>query len=359
MGFQVGLVGLPQCGKTTIFNAITAADASGYGAQEANRAIVQVPDERIQPLVDMYSAPKQVAATMEVVDIPGLKKGSTAGDGRGSKLLGHVKDVDALLHVVRCFDDPAIPYEYDSIDPARDVETIELELMVADCQTLQNKIDRLAKKVRVGDKDAVREVEDCEAVKAALEEGIPARKQELTDQQRASIFECNLVSIKPQMYAANIKSADQAESAPVKALIALAGAAGAEVVTVCGRDEADIAQLDEEDQAVFLEELGLAESSMKRLIRAAYKTLDLVDFLTAGEKEVHVWTVERGTRAPRAAGKIHSDFEDAFIRMEVIRYEDLMEYGSEAAVAKAGKQRLEGKDYIVQDGDIVVIRHGK
>lgn len=359
MGFQVGLVGLPQCGKTTIFNAITAAGASGYGAQEANRAVVQVPDERIQPLVDMYNAPKQVPAAMEVVDIPGLKKGSTAADGRGSKLLGHVKDVDALIHVVRCFDDPAIPYEYDQASPARDVETIDLELMVADCQTLQNKIDRLAKKTRVGDKDAIRESEDCTAVKTALEEGIPARKQDLTDNQRDSIFECNLVSLKPQIFVANVKSADQVENEHVKALAGIARDDQTEFVVVCGRDEADIAQLEPDDQALFLEELGLKESSMKRLIRAAYKALDLVDFITAGEKEVHIWTVTRGAKAPQAAGKIHTDFEDSFIRMEVIRYEDLIELGSEAAVAKAGKQRLEGKDYVVQDGDIVVIRHGK
>lgn len=359
MAVRCGVVGLPGCGKTTVFNAMTGAGVSAFGAQEANLATVEVPDDRIAPLVEMYSAPKTVAATVEVVDIPGLKKGSTAGEGRGNKLLAHVKDVDALLHVVRCFEDKNIPFEYETIDPGRDAETIDLELMVADCNTLQNKIDRLSKKVRIGDKDAKLEVEHCEKVKSALEEGTPARKLDLSGEELASIFECNLVSLKKQLFVANVKNADEMENDHVQSLKAIAEAEGAEMVVICGRDEADIAQMEEEDKAMFMEELGLTTSSRDRLIRAAYKALDLIDFITAGPKEVHIWTIAKGTKAPQAAGKIHTDLEEGFIRMEVIQYSDLVEHGSEAACAKAGKQRLEGKDYIVQEGDVVVVRHNK
>jgi hypothetical protein len=359
MGFRCGMVGLPGCGKTTIYNAITAAGAAGFGAEEAHRAVVNVPDERIQPLVDLYDSAKTVPATVEVVDIPGLKAGSAAGEGRGSKLLGHIKDVDALLHVVRCFDDPIIPYEEETAAPARDVETIDLELMIADARTLGNKIERLAKRARTGDADAKRELADCEAVKAALEEGVPARRQDLSEQALGSIYECNLASLKPVLYVGNIKEAADRENAYVAALRAIAEEEGAEMILVHGRDEAEISELPEEDREVFLQELGLESTSAERLIRAGYRLLGLVNFFTAGPKEVHVWTVAEGTHAPQAAGRIHSDMEQGFIRMEVIRYEDLMEHGSEAAVAKAGRQRIEGKDYVVRDGDIVVVRFNK
>jgi ribosome-binding ATPase len=309
--------------------------------------------------VTMYSAPKQVPATFEVVDIPGLSAGSTAGEGRGGKLLGHIKDVDAVLHVVRCFDDKNVPFSSPSIDPKRDMEMIDLETIVADTQTLQNKIDRLAKKARVGEKEAKKTLDDCERVKAELDKGTPARRMKLTEAELASIFDCNLVSQKPVLYIANLqKPADEANP-HVAALRKIAEAEGASVVAICGRDEAEIAQLDPGDQATFLAELGLKESSRERLVRAAYKTLGLVDFITAGPKEVHIWTCRAGTKAPQAAGKIHTDFEKGFIRMEVIRYEDLMALGSEAAVSKAGKQRIEGKDYVVQDGDIVVVRFAR
>ncbi|MDR0362770.1 MAG: redox-regulated ATPase YchF [Planctomycetota bacterium] len=359
MSFTCGIVGLPGVGKTAVFNAITAAGAAGFGKDEANRAVVMVPDSRIEPLVKMYSAPKTVPAQMEVVDIPGLKAGSTAGGGRGGKLLAHIKDVDAVIHVARCFDDPNLPHEYESVNPARDVETIDLEMVVADAQTLQNKLDRLAKKAKTGDADARRDVAACEKVKEGLDSGVPARKLELSERDIRGVYDCNLVSLKPVMYVANIGTPDDAGNAHVAALRATAAAEGAEAVTVCGRDEADIAQLDPDDQRTFLDELGLEESSMERLIRAAYRTLGLVNFITAGPKEVHVWTCAAGSKAPQAAGKIHSDMERGFIRMEVMTYGDLMELGSEAAVHKAGKLRVEGKDYVVKDGDIVVVRFNK
>ena len=358
MSFTCGIVGLPGVGKTTIFNAITAAGAAGFG-DETHRAVVTVPDSRIEPLVAMYSAPKTVPAQMEVVDIPGLKAGSTAGGGRGSKLLAHIKDVDAVIHVVRCFDDPALPHEYDTIKPERDVETVDLEMVVADAQTVQNKIDRLAKKAKAGDADAKRDLAGCEAVKAGLDSGVPARRLNLGERDLASIFDCNLVSLKPVMYVANLKSPGDADNGYTAALARVAAEEDAPLVTVCGRDEADIAQLDPADQATFLSELGLSESSMERLIQAAYRTLGLVNFITAGPKEVHIWTCRKDSKAPVAAGKIHSDMEKGFIRMEVMTYDDLIGLGSEAAVSKAGKLRVEGRDYVVKDGDIVVIRFNK
>lgn len=354
MGLSCGLVGLPYCGKTTIYNAITAAGAASYGGAEMNRAVVNVPDDRIQRLVEMYHPPKTVYATLEVVDIPGIKAGSTIGEGRGARLLGFIKDVEALLYVVRCFQDDSIPFEYSTIDPARDVEAIDFELMIADSQTLQKKIERLARKA-AKDEDSARQIEDCNKVLASLQEGITARRQALSEEELSSVRECNLISLKPVLYVANIRSIDDAEGTHVDALRRIAGEEGSEVVVVCGRDEADICELEPEDRPEFLASLGLEESSMERLLRAAYKNLGLINFFTAGEKEVHAWTCHKSDTAPVAAGKIHSDMEKGFIRMEVIRYEDLIELGSEAAVVKAGKKRLEGRNYEVQEGDIVVV----
>ena len=313
-----------------------------------------IPDRRIEGLAGIYQPPKITPATLEVVDIPGLTSGSTAGEGRGAKLLGHLKDVDALLHVVRCFEDESVPFTYSTLDPARDVETIDLEMVVFDSQPLDNKINRLAKKART-DADVARQVAHCQKVKAALDEGIPARRQNLSPEELANIRECHLVSLKPVLYVANIKSMDDIGNKHVKALQGIADAEGAQMVAVCGRDEAEISRLDPAERPEFLAALGLQESSMERLLRAANRMLGLVNFFTAGEKEVHVWTCHRGDKAPVAAGKIHTDMEEGFIRMEVIRCEDLIELGSEAAVAKAGKQRVEGRAYEVQDGDIVVV----
>ena len=239
MGLTCGLIGLPSCGKTVIFNAITAAGVSSYNGSEMNRAIVQVPDERVTRLADIYHPRKVINATFEVVDIPGLKS-SPQGNGRGARLLGHIKDVDALLHVVRCFEDPSVPFEYETIDPVRDVETVDLELVAADSVTLENKINRLAKRVRAGDKDALRENAHCERVREGIQQGIPARRQGLTPPEIASVRECNLVSLKPIVYIANIKSMEEASNRHVTALKQLAAAENAEVVIICGKDEADI-----------------------------------------------------------------------------------------------------------------------
>ncbi|MCX5998806.1 MAG: redox-regulated ATPase YchF [Chloroflexi bacterium] len=349
-----GLIGLPACGKTTIFNAITAAGAATYSGSEMNRAVVAVPDRRIQLLADIYHPAKTVAATVDITDIPGLQPQSADGSGRGLRLLSHIKDVEALLHVVRCFEDGGVPLDQRAIDPARDVETVDLELMVADGQTLLNKINRLARKAR-SDPDTSRLVAQCQKVKDSLDQGIPVRRQELSAAELDTIRDCNLLSIKPVLYIANVKSVQDQSSPPVQALQAVATAEGSEMVAICGRDEAEISELDPADRQDFLAALGLQESSMERLLRAAYRMLGLVSFFTTGEDEVHAWTCRQGDLAPVAAGKIHTDMEKGFIRMEVMRCEDLLELGSEAAVARAGKQRVEGKAYQVQDGDIVVV----
>jgi len=351
MSLQCGLIGRPQCGKTTVFNAVTAAHASMFDAAESHRATVTIPDARVQRLVALYSPGKISPSTMDLVDIPGLEEGATTEGGRGSKLLTHIKEADVLIHVVRCFENG-----HDPLNPIHDVELIDIELMAADSVTLERKIDRIAKLVSSGDKPAIQESEHCKHVLSQLHEGIPARRQGLTESERAAVFECTLMSLKPVLYVANVDGAENLESEAVKALRAYASEESSEVVTICGRDEADISELPEEDRADFLAELGLESLSIERLIRAAYAKLALVDFFTAGETEVHVWTCRSGSKAPAAAGKIHTDMERGFIRMEVISYDDLMEHGSEEAVAKAGKARLEGKEYGIRDGDIVVIR---
>lgn len=353
MDLTCGLVGLTACGKTTIYNAITAAGAVSFDGSEMHLAVVDLPDPRIDSLTKLFNPSSVVPATLKVVDIPGLEAGSTAKPGSSTRLLRHINDVDALLHVVRCFELANTSSGQDTINPARDAETIDLELMVADTQTLQNKIDRLAKKVRSGDNDAIRQVTDCQKVKAGLEQGIPARRQRLKEKELTSVHECNLVSLKPVLYIANTKSLNDTGNGYVKALQAIADADSTEIIAICGRDEADISQLDPADRQEFIDELGLNDSSMARLLHAAYKKLGLVNFFTVGEDEVHAWTCLRGDKAHVAAGKIHTDMERGFIRMEVIGCGDLLELGSEAAVIKAGKQRIEGKTYEVQEGDTV------
>ncbi len=349
MGLSCGLVGLPSCGKTVIFNAITAAGVSSYNGSEMNRAVVYVPDQRLNRLTEMYRPQKVVPATLEVIDVSGFKV-DPQRNGHSFRLLGYIKDVEALLHVVRCFEDSSIP-----VDPERDIEIVDLELMVADSNTLENKIRHLAKKVRAGDKDAIRDTANCEKVYTAIQQGTPARKQNISVQELASIRECNLVSLKPLLYIANIKSMDDADNRHVKALEQIAGDEGAEAIVVCGKDEADISQLSLDEREEFLQEFGLKESSMERLLGAAYRMLGLISFFTTGEDEVCAWTCRNKDKAPVAAGKIHTDMEKGFIRMEISRYEDLIEFGSEAAISKAGRQHLEGRDYEVQDGDIVVV----
>lgn len=354
MGLSCGLVGLPASGKTVIFNAITAAGVSSYNGSELNHAVVNIPDQRINTLVEMYHPRKVGTATLEVVDIPGLKA-SPEGNGRGLKLIGHIKDVDALLHVVRCFEDDNVPFEYETINPVRDIEIVDLELMTADSATLEKKITRLAKRVRAGDKDAIRETAHCQKVYDGIQQGITARKQNLSPQEFASVRECNLVSLKPLVYIANVKSIGNGDNPYLSVLKQYAHDEGVEVITVLGKDEAEINQLVPEERREFLNDLGLEESSIERLLHTAYRTLGMVNFFTTGEDEVRAWICQRGDKAPVAAGKIHTDMEKGFIRMDVIRCDDILELGSEAAVVKAGKQKTEGRDYEIRDGDIVMV----
>ena len=357
MGLSCGLVGMASCGKTVVFNAITAAGVPSHDTAGMNRAIVPVPDSRVTRLAAMYHPQKVVPSTLEVVDIPGIKAAS--GAGRGFRSLGFIKDTEALLHVVRCFDDGTVPFEYATIDPRRDVETVDLELMAADSVTLENKINRIERKARTGDKETARDLAACQKVHAAIQQGVPARRQGLSAQELAAVRDCNLASLKPVLYVANVKSVADGGNGHVAALKELARSENAEVVLVCGKDEADISQLDEKDRPEFMRELGLTESSVERLLTAAYRMLGLINFFTVGEDEVRAWTCRKGDKAPAAAGKIHSDMEKGFIRMEVMRYDDLVELGSEAAVAKAGRQRVEGREYEVKDGDIVTVRFGR
>ena len=358
MALSCGLIGIASSGKTVIFKAITSSRVLSTNPSDMNRMIIKVPDSRLDKLAAMYEPNKVVPTTIEMVDIPGL---STSGpsDGKGFRLLGHIKNVDALIHVVRCFEDGNVPFEYDTIDPKRDVETVDLELMVADSATLENKLTRLAKKVRMGEKDAVRESTACEKVLNLIKEGIPARRQNLSSAELAAIYDCNLVSLKAVVYVANIKIPEDADNKHVAALKQIAESEPTEIVIVRGKDEADIADLEPEDQKEFLKELGLEHSSMERLVYAAYRKLDLITFFTVGKDEVRAWTCHRGDKAPAAAGKIHTDLEKGFIRMETISYEDLISLGSEAAVAKAGKKRVESREYVVQDGDIVQVLFNK
>ncbi len=355
MSLSCGMIGVAGSGKTTIYNAITASKAAIYDGAEMHFSVVNVPDPRLQKLTEMYKPQKLVPASLKVVDVPAIK---TTGDksGRGSRLLAHIKDVDAMLHVVRCFSLLGDVAKDDTVNPRRDVETMDIEMMLSDSQTLQNKIERLAKKVKSGDKEAVLQSAECEKIKKALEEGVPARRQGLNEHEMENIYECNLVSLKPVLYVANLKTMADIDSAPVKALQEIAKADGSEVIPICGRDEAEIAQLDPADRLEFMKELGLKESSMARLILAAYRKLGLINFFTVGPDEVRAWTCKKGDKAPTAAGKIHGDLEKGFIRMEVITYDDLIALGSEQAVLRAGKQRVEGKTYEVREGDIVVVR---
>ena len=352
MALRCGLVGVPGCGKTTVFNALSAAGASVFDGAEMHRATVEVPDPRVTGLVKLYQPKKIVPATLDIVDIPGLEEGSTAEGGRGSRLLTHVKEADVLVHVVRCF----VSSSGDAPRPVHEIESLDLELMAADAQTIEKKVVRLAKRVRAGDKDAVREVADCERVLEQLHEGIPARRQSLSAQERASVFECTLVSLKPVLYVANVSHAGALNGSLVQTLVGFAAQEDAEVVAISGSDEAEISELPAEDRASFLAELGLGEPAAARVIHAAYRELGLVDFFTAGEREVHVWTCRAGDTAPVAAGRIHTDMEKGFIRLEVIPYEATIEHGGEQGAIQAGARRLEGKEYVIQDGDVVVVR---
>ncbi len=361
---KLGIVGLPNVGKSTLFNSITKAGAESanypFCTIEPNVGVVAVPDKRLDLLTELYHSKSTVPAVIEFVDIAGLVKGASKGEGLGNQFLANIRECDAIVHVVRCFEDTNVIHVEGSVDPVRDIETINLELIFADLETIEKRISRTAKLAN-NDKTAKKELETLKRIKATLEDGQMASKVEAEDEDEAKFIDSLfLLTTKPVIFAANVGEddlADDGASNPyVQKVRAYAAETGSGVFVISARIEEEIAELDDDEKAEYLESLGLTESGLDKLITASYDLLGLMSFLTAGEKETRAWTIKKGTKAPQAAGKIHSDFERGFIRAEVINYQDLLDCGSLAAAREKGLVRSEGKDYVVQDGDTILFR---
>ncbi len=361
MGFNCGIVGLPNVGKSTIFNALTSAGAQAsnypFTTIDPNVGIVDMPDERLDKLVEIYQPKKVTPTTMEFVDIAGLVKGAAQGEGLGNKFLANIREVDAIAHVVRCFNDPNVVHVGGKVDPRTDIEVVEAELMLADLDAIEKRLFKAEKQAKAGDKKALEEVEFMKRLKDMLSRGEPVRRATHSEEEVAWLKSYNLLSAKPVLYAANVAEDMLDKPNPhVDAVRKIAAEEGAKVVVISGQVEGEISQLPIEERKEYLAEMGLKESGLDRMIRAGYDLLGLITYFTAGEKEVRAWTITKGTKAPQAAGKIHTDFEKGFIRAEVFHYDDLMRLKTPQAVKEAGLLRSEGKDYVVKDGDIMLFR---